>query len=83
MTEVYICDYIRTPIGRFGGALAMVRADDLGAVPLRGLMARNAGIDSVAVGYGAQSMERLLTFEPKLAIDSFPELRAWLGRQAN
>ena len=47
------------------------------------LMARNAGIDSVAVGYGAQSMERLLTFEPKLAIDSFPELRAWLGRQAN
>ncbi|VVN61870.1 HAD-IA family hydrolase [Pseudomonas fluorescens] len=47
------------------------------------LMARNAGIDSVAVGYGAQSMERLLTFEPRLAIDSFPELRAWLDRQAN
>ena len=47
------------------------------------LMARNAGIDSVAVGYGAQSMERLLTFEPRLAIDSFPELRAWLERQAN
>jgi phosphoglycolate phosphatase len=47
------------------------------------LMARNAGIDSVAVGYGAQSMERLLTFEPRLAIDSFPELRAWLGRQVN
>jgi len=46
-------------------------------------MARNAGIDSVAVGYGAQSMERLLTFEPRLAIDSFPELRAWLERQAN
>ena len=45
--------------------------------------ARNAGIDSVAVGYGAQSMERLLTFEPRLAIDSFPELRAWLERQAN
>jgi len=45
------------------------------------LMARNAGIDSVAVGYGAQSMERLLTFEPRLAIDSFPELRAWLDRQ--
>ena len=47
------------------------------------LMARNAGIDSVAVGYGAQSMECLLTFEPRLAIDSFPELRAWLDRQAN
>jgi phosphoglycolate phosphatase len=45
------------------------------------LMARNAGIDSVAVGYGAQSMERLLTFEPRLAIGSFPELRAWLERQ--
>ena len=46
-------------------------------------MARNAGIDSVAVGYGAQSMERLLAFEPRLAIDSFPELRTWLGRQVN
>ncbi|MFJ7886395.1 HAD-IA family hydrolase [Pseudomonas sp. NPDC096917] len=47
------------------------------------LMARNAGIDSVAVSYGAQSIERLLTFEPRLAIDSFPELRAWLSRQVN
>ena len=47
------------------------------------LMARNAGIDSVAVGYGAQSMERLLTFEPRLAINSFPELRTWLDRQVN
>jgi acetyl-CoA acyltransferase len=49
MTPVYICDYIRTPIGRFGGALASVRADDLGAVPLRALMARNAGVDWEAV----------------------------------
>ncbi|KGJ05437.1 acetyl-CoA acyltransferase [Paracoccus halophilus] len=49
MTEVFICDYIRTPIGRFGGALATVRADDLGAVPLRALMARNAGVDWQAV----------------------------------
>ena len=49
MTEVYICDYIRTPIGRFGGALASVRADDLGAIPLRALMARNAGVDWAAV----------------------------------
>ncbi len=47
------------------------------------LMARNAGIDSVAVGYGAQTMERLLTFEPRLAINSFPELRTWLDRQVN
>jgi len=49
MTEAYICDYIRTPIGRFGGALASVRADDLGAVPLRELMARNASVDWEAV----------------------------------
>jgi acetyl-CoA acyltransferase len=45
MTEAYICDYIRTPIGRFGGALSSVRADDLGAVPLRALMARNIAVD--------------------------------------
>ncbi|HWJ75807.1 MAG TPA: 3-oxoadipyl-CoA thiolase [Kaistia sp.] len=49
MTDVFICDYIRTPIGRFGGALASVRADDLGAVPLRALMAANAGVDWEAV----------------------------------
>ena len=48
-TEVFICDYIRTPIGRFGGALSSVRADDLGAVPLRALMARNTGVDWDAV----------------------------------
>ncbi|MFD1913022.1 3-oxoadipyl-CoA thiolase [Halodurantibacterium flavum] len=49
MTDVYICDYIRTPIGRFGGALSSVRADDLGAIPLRALMERNAGVDWAAV----------------------------------
>lgn len=49
MTEVFICDYIRTPIGRFGGALSSVRADDLGAVPLRALMARHTGLDWQAV----------------------------------
>jgi len=49
MTEAYICDYIRTPIGRFGGSLATVRADDLGAIPLRALMERNAGVDWEAV----------------------------------
>ncbi|MFS2151765.1 3-oxoadipyl-CoA thiolase [Rhizobium sp. Rhizsp42] len=49
MTEAYICDYIRTPIGRFGGALASVRADDLGAVPLRELIARNVSVDWEAV----------------------------------
>ena len=49
MTDVFICDYIRTPIGRFGGALSSVRADDLGAVPLRALAARHAGLDWDAV----------------------------------
>ncbi len=49
MTEVYICDYIHTPIGRFGGALASVRADDLGAIPLRALMERNASVDWAAI----------------------------------
>ena len=49
MSDAYICDYIRTPIGRFGGALSSVRADDLGAIPLKALMARNAGIDWEAV----------------------------------
>ncbi len=49
MTDVYICDYIRTPIGRFGGALSSVRADDLGAIPLRALAERNPGLDLGAV----------------------------------
>ena len=49
MTEVYICDYIRTPIGRFGGALASVRADDLGAIPLKALIERNKSIDWEAI----------------------------------
>lgn len=49
MAEAYICDYIRTPIGRFGGSLSSVRADDLGAVPLRALVERNSGIDWQAV----------------------------------
>ena len=49
MTEAFICDYIRTPIGRFGGSLSSVRADDLAAVPLKALMARNANVDWEAV----------------------------------
>ena len=43
MREVYICDAVRTPIGRFGGALASIRADDLAAVPLKALIARESG----------------------------------------
>jgi acetyl-CoA acyltransferase len=49
MRDAYICDYIRTPIGRFGGSLSSVRADDLGAVPLKALMERNPNIDWEAV----------------------------------
>lgn len=47
--DAFICDYARTPIGRFGGALASVRADDLGAVPIRALMARHAKVDWAAI----------------------------------
>ena len=49
MTEAFICDAIRTPIGRHGGVLAAVRADDLAAHPIRALMARNPGVDWAAV----------------------------------
>jgi 3-oxoadipyl-CoA thiolase len=49
MTQAFICDAIRTPFGRYGGALASVRTDDLGAIPLRALMARNPNVDWAAV----------------------------------
>ncbi|SDO06184.1 acetyl-CoA C-acetyltransferase [Lutimaribacter pacificus] len=49
MTEAYICDYIRTPIGRYGGGLASVRTDDLGAIPLKALAERNPGMDLAAI----------------------------------
>ena len=49
MREAYIVDYVRTPIGRFGGSLSSVRADDLGALPLKALVARNPGVDFSAV----------------------------------
>ncbi|WP_349960980.1 3-oxoadipyl-CoA thiolase [Rhizobium sp. ZPR3] len=49
MTDAFICDYIRTPIGRFGGSLASVRADDLGAVPLKALIERNGSVDWEAI----------------------------------
>ncbi len=49
MTDAYICDAIRTPIGRYGGALKDVRADDLGAVPLKALIERNRNVDWAAI----------------------------------
>ena len=49
MTAAFICDAQRTAFGRYGGALSGVRADDLGAVPIRALMARNPNVDWEAV----------------------------------
>ena len=49
MNEAYICDAVRTPFGRYGGALAAVRADDLGALPIKALIERNASVDWQAI----------------------------------
>lgn len=49
MNEAYICDAVRTPFGRYGGALATVRADDLAALPIKALIERNAGVDARAI----------------------------------
>jgi 3-oxoadipyl-CoA thiolase len=61
MTEAFICDYVRTPIGRYGGALANVRADDLAAAPVRELVRRHSGladgIDEVFLGCANQAGE--------------------------
>ena len=49
MNFAYICDAVRTPIGRYGGSLSAMRPDDLGAVPLKALMERNADVNWSAV----------------------------------
>ena len=49
MDQAFICDAVRTPFGRYGGALSSVRTDDLGAIPLRALMQRNPRVDWQAV----------------------------------
>ena len=49
MTEAFVCDAIRTPIGRYGGALSTIRADDLAALPIAALIERNPGVDWAAV----------------------------------
>ena len=49
MSEAYIIDAIRTPFGRYGGCLSSVRTDDLAALPIKALMARNASVDWKAV----------------------------------
>ena len=62
MAEAFICDYVRTPFGRFGGALATVRTDDLAALPLKSLSGRNpdfdlAAVDDVILGCANQAGE--------------------------
>src|ERR671921_2742873 len=62
MTEAYICDYVRTPIGRYAGALSSVRADDLAAIPIKALIDRNPGVnwadlDDVILGWANQAGE--------------------------
>src|SRR5271165_6881989 len=61
MAEAFICDYVRTPIGRYGGALAEVRADDLAAIPIRELARRHpelaARVDEVFLGSANQAGE--------------------------
>ena len=79
MTAVYICDYIRTPIGRFGGGLSSVRADDLGAVPLRALVERNpdlnlSDIDEVIFGCANQAGEdNRNVARMSLLLEGYPE----------
>lgn len=71
MAEAFICEYIRTPIGRFGGSLSSVRADDLGAVPLKALVERNSGVDWAAVEdvvYGCANQAK-----EQYGVDSMPE----------
>ena len=49
MNQAFICDAVRTPFGRFGGTLSSVRADDLGALPLKALLERNRGLDPARI----------------------------------
>ena len=59
MKEAFVCDAIRTPFGRYGGALATIRADDLAAIPIRALMERNPKVDWAAtddVVYGCANL---------------------------
>ena len=52
MIDAFICDAVRTPFGRYGGALAAVRTDDLAAIPIKALVERNRGVDWSAVDRG-------------------------------
>ncbi len=76
MTEVYICDAIRTPVGRYGGGLAPVRADDLAALPIRALLERNPDLDPAAVDDVIPLARRQVA---ALDADDIAALTAWFS----
>ena len=83
MTDAFICDAVRTPIGRYGGALSSIRADDLAAIPIRALIERNEKVnwgelDDVILGCANQAGEdnRNLARMAGLARRACPTVRA-------
>lgn len=70
MRDVFICDAIRTPIGRFGGGLSTVRADDLAALPIKALVARNPSVDWTAV-------DEVFLAAPTRPVKTTATSRAW------
>ena len=64
MNQAFICDAVRTPFGRFGGALSSMRADDLAALPLKALLERNPGLDPALIDdviYGCANRPEKIT----------------------
>ena len=68
--DVFICDAVRTPIGRYGGALAKVRTDDLAAVPIKALMARNPKVDW-------EKLDEVISAAPTRPARTTATSRAW------
>jgi len=75
--QAFICDAVRTPFGRYGGALSSVRADDLGAVPLRALMERNKDVDWQAVSDVLYGCSRACRSKSAAAPSTACAARAW------
>ena len=85
MNPVFLCDAVRTPIGRYGGALASVRADDLAAIPIRALMERNPAADWTMLEAGVRqrvkALEAFLTGDGlRLLLHRFQTLDRWRQR---
>ena len=78
MIDVFICDYIRTSIGRYGGGLSSIRTDDLGALPLKALVERNptmdlAAMDEVIFGCANQAVKTIVTWRVcRYCLQGFP-----------